>query len=164
MNLIFNGKNNDHSKLICGLIDKSVKIMICSGHFKKDILELQFNPIKIASDRNVSVEIISNRQNTKPETINEINKYSGISLFVTKKRSRYLHSKIYYFEHENGFTALIGSANLTKGAQSTNEELSVLIEDKLNSPQHVEVLNYFKRLNSAFMCKKTKSVPFKSLL
>jgi len=151
MKLIFNEKNKDHANLICGLIDKSVKIMICSSHFKKDILELPSSPIKVASDRNVSVEIMSNRQNTKPETINEIKQYAGISLFVTLKRSSYLHSKIYYFEHENGFTALIGSANLTKGALSTNEELSVLIEDKLNSPQHEEIINYFKRLNSVFI-------------
>jgi HKD family nuclease len=164
MKLIYNEKDNNHSSLICGLINNSYKIMICSGHFKKDILELQLSPLKFALDKNIGIEIMSNRENTKPNTINEIKQYPSISLFVTPKRSRYLHSKIYYFEHENNFTALIGSANLTKGALSTNEELSVQIEGKLNSPQHEEVLNYFRRLNSVFMCKETKRVPFKSLL
>jgi HKD family nuclease len=165
MKLIFNNQNEDHSSLISDLINRSKKIMICSGHFKKNVLNLILNPLKEAIKRKVRIEIISNHQDTEAKVIKEVSRQiPEISLFLTSKGSKYLHSKVYYFEHEDSYTAIIGSANLTKGALSTNEELSVMVEGELNSKEHAEIINYFKRLNSQFICKKTKQVPFKDLL
>ena len=56
--------------------------------------------------------------------------------------SRALHTKIYYFESGDKYTAVIGSANITKGGLSTNEELSVTMHGTRGDSFFLELQQY----------------------
>lgn len=58
----------------------------------------------------------------------------------------YLHSKLYYFETGETYTALIGSANITKGGLATNHELSVRFAGSIGDEKHRQLTSYIAAL------------------
>jgi HKD family nuclease len=96
-----------------------------------------------------AITVYSNEEHTEGQAIAAIAERPAIKHFVMTKESRYLHSKLYYFEHGGEYTAIIGSANITYGGLVRNEELSVRIEGEIGDTQQRQILCYldeFKRI------------------
>lgn len=71
-----------------------------------------------------------------------ITKLTQLGARVHSFRAPYLHSKLHYFETNGKYVALIGSANLTKGALVDNEELSSEVAGVVGDATHREIQRY----------------------
>ena len=165
MKSLDNSTSNNHLKLIGELISSSDAIMICAGHFKKNVLGLILPPLVSAIfKRNASVDIFSSHKDNQKSITKTLKKHPQINFSQTQEGSAYLHSKNFYFQQASKYTAIIGSANLTNAALCTNEELSVVVSGDLYDSTDTQIREYFKNLNLRYACKKTGAVPFKGVL
>jgi HKD family nuclease len=69
---------------------------------------------------------------------------------IADNTRRYLHTKLYYFENGDSYTAMIGSANLTKGGLGCNEELSLVLNGSHGDAGHAQITQYLAELAAAF--------------
>ena len=148
MTLITNHHEKKHVDTIKELIPSSKKIILCSGWLDnlgiKKILPHLIN----ASNKNADITIYSNARHTTDDAINTLSehKHKHIKHIMIKHKKKYLHTKIYYFETEKTYTAIIGSANLTKGGLVKNEELSIKHQGKLGDEDHAKIVSYLNEL------------------
>lgn len=148
MRIITNLKEeNNHKTLIERLILSSDKIIICSGWMKqKGLNELLPSLIQAVNVNGAVVKIFTNKVHTQPTATKSLSKIKKIEHILISKNKKTLHSKIYYFQKEDKFTAIIGSANITKGGLIESEELSVEFKGIINSAEHMEIEKYLNNL------------------
>lgn len=152
MKLISNITKTNHLSIIKDLIEASSKIIISSGWMKKDgLLELMPSFNKAIKNNGALITIFSNRPNhTQKSVINILNMHSEIKHVVVPKDNKTLHTKMYYFEKDDTFTVIVGSANITSGGLTGSEELSILIEDRKGSKFHKEIYQYINNLENLY--------------
>jgi len=142
-----NDKKNNHEQVITKLIEISEVIVICSGWMKMGGLKLVLPSLNKAIKNNADITIYSDGATTKTKTlIDKVKSIKGVKHFITDG-GRPVHSKIFYFESKGGFTSIIGSANITKGGLSSNDELSVLFNGDVGSHEHNMVVEYLEKLH-----------------
>lgn len=139
---------DNHLETIKDLAASSHKTILCSGWLNTGIKEIIPSLETSIINNNAYVEIISNNKHTGSRAKNLISKVKKINHIIADNKHKYLHSKIYYFEMENTFSAIIGSANLTTGGLGDNEELSVLLNGNINSQEHKDIIEHIKRIKS----------------
>lgn len=139
------GKKN-HRKLLADLISRSELSVLCSGWLKHDGLVELLPVIDLGLTKKAVITIYSNEEHTEENAKKAIAERSAIKHFIMSKQCRYLHSKLYYFEHKDKYTALIGSANITYGGLVRNEELSVHITGFVGDGQQRQILDYLDEL------------------
>lgn len=139
-------KNSEHKNQIEELILKSKVVIICSGWLYNDGLKLLSGAMKTAMQNESKIMIFSSSKHTQTREINKLKKCKNFSHKILKKDIGKVHTKLYYFEHANGFTALIGSANITEGGLLNNHELSVKIEENIGTKTHQEIQEYITSL------------------
>ncbi len=66
-----------------------------------------------------------------------------------KKIGPIFHSKVFYFSNGKEFTAIVGSANVTKNGLDNNSESSIKYSDAIGSEFEKKIQLYFKELNDA---------------
>lgn len=74
----------------------------------------------------------------KPKVFQELMKIKNVEVRLTKLEG--FHSKGYIFEHENYYSLIVGSSNLTANALKVNYEWNV----KLTSHENGEIVHHFK--------------------
>ncbi len=151
MNLIENikGKKKNHRHRLATLIEKADKIVLCSGWMKYNGLELLLPSLEKAISKNVEITIYTNQEHTDAKSIKSLADNPSIRhIIIDDEKSRYLHSKIYYFQSNTGFVAIIGSGNITLGGLIKNEELSIEVSGELDSREYVRINKYLKHLES----------------
>jgi HKD family nuclease len=144
MKLIKNRSKNSHLKLLKKLIVSSDTITLCTGWINEGGIKKIMPSLKKAINKNAVITIYSNKKHTDGEVTKLIATEPNIKHFVIRKN--YLHSKIYYFTKGSQFNVIIGSANLTEGALSTNEELSVQYSGMVNSETDAEIVGYLNEI------------------
>ncbi|GAU08264.1 restriction endonuclease PLD domain-containing protein [Desulfoplanes formicivorans] len=145
MKLLSNLTKQNHRKRIVELISKSDHIVLCSGWMKRAGLKKILPALENAKQKNNAViTIYSNKKHTDEECIIALNDFRHI--VVDDIYSKYLHTKIYYFQAENNFNAIIGSANITHGGLVSNDELSVEISGLIGSKEHQDISSYLEQL------------------
>lgn len=150
MEVIFNkSKYENHLKTIRRLISASDEIIFCSGWVKIEGLKLLSKELASASDRNAKITVITNKEHTDENCADFFKSYRLKHIIVDDKQ-RYFHTKMYYFKSSDTYHAIIGSANLTSGALTNNEELSVLISGQIGDDQHTRLSPYLKRLSTEY--------------
>lgn len=149
MKLIKNDGRNNHRLHICKLIATSEKIIISSGWMKTNGLELLDESLQKALNNKAKITIYSDFENTKEGVTKLLEKYESIEHIMTKK-GKTIHSKIYYFEKGDKFTALIGSANITYGGLVSSDELSVLVSGLIGSDDQIEIQKYLNDLSDKY--------------
>jgi HKD family nuclease len=157
MELLFNDQQDkNHLAKIQNLIPEAEEIILCSGWIKIDGLELISKDLEIAAKRGAKITVISNSKHTKGKTITSLKKLGklGVNHICVDETAKYFHTKFYYFQSKNKYHAIIGSANLTKGALLSNEELSVLICGEVEDAEHKKLNQYLRRLNDAYKVRK----------
>jgi len=116
LRLISNVEKDTQSHLyeLKQLISWSERIVICSGWMKATGLSLLLRDIRAAIRRGAKITVYTNQEHTEPSCIKSLVKVSGLKHFNVPKPI-YLHSKIYYGQKGNSYSAIVGSANVTRG-------------------------------------------------
>jgi len=154
MTLITNRGKTNHRKLIVDLIKSSKEVIIFSGWMTEDGFKKLLPSFEEAIKNGAKITIFTNEKHTKLDPKTNLKAY-GICHVLAKSKT--LHSKIYYFQNNSLFTAVIGSANMTNGGLVSSEELSVKLEGKIDSPEHEEIYNYLKDLKKEYgECTKVR--------
>lgn len=148
MRLQRNRGRDNHRRLLANLIATSDLSVLCTGWLKHQGLKLLLKSIRQATLNGARVIIYSNREHTEVGAIRELQKF-GLSVkhFIAEEEHRYLHTKLYYFEGKGQYTAIVGSANITNGALTSNEELSVHITGIIDDPVQWQLKTYIGELN-----------------
>lgn len=146
MQLVHNNGERDHGALLQKLIAESETSVLCSGWLKFEGLGLLLGSIDLAVRNKARITVYSNKKHTEAAATNALKKRPAIRHFIANNVHRYLHSKIYYFEQGTQYTALIGSANITVGALTTSEELSVHLTGTIGDPNQEQIKAYLANL------------------
>lgn len=155
MEFIDNLTSSTHLKRISKLISESNKIIICSGWLKYNGLKLLSKHIASAISRGANVTIVSNIKHTETRCIKYFKKRKINLILVDEKTDRYFHTKLYYFEKNNIYTFIIGSANITAGALVSNDELSISIDGIIGDTNHHKINPYLTHLETEYGLTKT---------
>lgn len=67
----------------------------------------------------------------------------------------YLHTKLYCFETGERYSAIVGSANITKGALTSNEEFSYAPSGVKGDFQHQQLAAHLEHLDST--CRRDEA-------
>lgn len=108
-------KDGEHKGQLEELLLKADKIVLCSGWLLNDGIRLIANALTTAISNNTPVIMYSSVKHTEIKEINKLKKYSNFTHKTLHQKRGKIHTKLYYFEHGNYFTAIVGSANITKG-------------------------------------------------
>jgi HKD family nuclease len=121
-------------------------ILMCSGHLKYGGIKALSDELKAAVGRRASVVFYSNDKHTEPEAADCLATL-GVEHIVVDHTRAYLHTKLYYFEAVDRYSAVVGSANITEAALTSNEELSHVVGGIKGDPQHRQLATYVERLD-----------------
>ena len=145
MDFISNRLENNHLSVITRLIDEAQKIVICSGWIKRCGLKLLLPSIDTALNRGAAITIITNATHTSSWCRSALASRSSLRHVIVRKDSR-LHTKLYYFENGADYSAVVGSANITSGGLSLNDELSILLYGRVDDARHITLVDYLGQL------------------
>lgn len=153
MKLIINKKNSkkyNHKSKLIELIKNSNKMILCTGWMDyKGLKKLMPSFEKALESNDPTIKIYSNKAHTDAQSIQLLEKVPAIEhIIIDNVESRYLHTKIYYFQFGEKFTAVIGSANITIGGLGRNEELSMEVFGDIDSKEHENIFQYLEHLES----------------
>lgn len=166
MKLLTNlNKEQSHVNELCECLKTSQKAYISVAFLKMSGLNLIMDTLKIFLSNNGELHIIAGQNFglTEPEALSCIfdllKNYSKSKLYLYKVESAdcIFHPKMYLFESKNGGKIILGSANMTKGGISTNNEVSICLDCELDSEiwkQSVFTFNAYIA-NSEFATLKT---------
>lgn len=140
------GKNGHLAAIKSSLADAEF-ISLCSGHLKYNGVKIIAKELRQAIARGAKVRVYSNDMHTEQEAADELTAL-GAEHIVVDSGKTYLHSKLYYFEVGERYSAIIGSANITKGALTSNEEFSYMSSGVKGDPQHQQIAAYLAHLDS----------------
>ncbi|WP_415895279.1 phospholipase D-like domain-containing protein [Neptuniibacter sp. PT34_22] len=141
MKFISNTANSNHKLALCELLEWADKCILCTSFLDGKGVKHLSKPLSSGiKNRALEATIYSNGESkyTKSCAIREISKINGLA-HITTNGNRRLHSKVYYFEKGNDFTAIIGSANITHNGLVRNIELSTMVSGKTGSYEHQEI-------------------------
>lgn len=122
-------------------------VSLCSGHLKHNGVEAIAKELRKAIARGAKVLVYSNDMHTQQEAADELAAL-GAEHIVVDSRKTYLHTKLYYFEVGERYSAIVGSANITKGALTSNEEFSYMSSGVKGDPQHQQIAAYLAHSDS----------------
>lgn len=140
-------KDSEHEVELKKLLLIADKIILCSGWLLNDGVRLIEDALKTVISKNVPVLMYSSVKHTEKKEIKKLKKFSNFTHKTLSQETGKIHTKLYYFEHGSTFTAIVGSANITKGGLIMNKELSIKFEDLIGSENHSEILSYIKSLD-----------------
>jgi len=110
-------------------------------------VEILSDALKQAVERGARITVYSNDGDgdTQPRAVCALNKLGIEHVLVT---AFFLHTKLYLFEAGDNFTAIIGSANITRNALTTNEEFSAVVTGKKGDDHHRKLAEYAAYLDA----------------
>ncbi|SOE64737.1 PLD-like domain-containing protein [Burkholderia sp. YR290] len=121
-------------------------ISMCSGHLKYGGIRALADELKQAVDRGARVIFYSNDKHTEQDAADGLAKL-GVEHIIVDHTQTYLHTKLYYFEAADRYSAVVGSANITEAALTSNEELSYVVGGIKGDAQHQQLAAYLARLD-----------------
>ncbi|MBJ6801822.1 phospholipase D-like domain-containing protein [Geomonas propionica] len=145
-------KGHSHEEVLAKAGTDAESIILCAAYWKPNGIRLIKSQLISALERGVPVEIYAslNEWNTTPEALTElldlVSQHRGAKLYLCEKKGSIFHTKVYYFRTSSKFTAIIGSANLTEGGLSKNDEASVVVKGGFDTAFHNELLVYLLEL------------------
>jgi HKD family nuclease len=109
--------------------------------------EILSDALKQAVARGARIIVYSNMgdRDTRPRAISALKKL-GVEHVLVK--DFFLHTKLYLFESGENFTAITGSANITRNALTTNEEFSAVVRGRKEDDQHRDLTAYAAYLDT----------------
>lgn len=148
MRLISNqDASSNHLRQILTIVANAQRVVLVSGWIKHEGIDLLMSSLKAALERGASVTLFTNAEHTQEDSLTKLKSLNGLKHVIVPKSLIYLHTKLYYVEDNEGFKALIGSANITKDALRKNEELSVYLEGTWGCDEHQQLQAYLSHLD-----------------
>lgn len=143
----------NHLTAIRKSLSDAENAVICSGHLKLGGIDILSEELKKAIGRGARIAFYSNLEDTDSRAAVALKKL-GVEHIVVN--GFYLHTKLYFFETGENFSAYIGSANITQNALTSNEEFSVLLTGKKGDDHYREITAYMTYLDSR--CRANRAV------
>jgi len=141
-----NSGQRKHVHLLSELIKKSEVSILCSGWIKLPGLKDLLPSIDAALANGAVITVYSNLKETLEGVAPALASRRGLTHRMVGPGSRALHTKIYYFESGDEYTAVIGSANITKGGLRANEELSMTMQGMRGDSFFLDLQQYLATL------------------
>jgi len=146
MHLQNNAGKNNHKRLLIDLIGKCDSAILCSGWLKLAGVQALLPAIDAALERGARIELYSNRAQTPDDVLAALATRQALAHRIVDDTRRHLHTKLYYFQTADLYTAVIGSANITIGGLRDNEELSIVHSGTVGDATFVQVRQYLQDL------------------
>jgi phosphatidylserine/phosphatidylglycerophosphate/cardiolipin synthase-like enzyme len=143
-----------HQDLLAELIKTSDLSILCSGWIKPPGLKDVLPAIDAALANGATIIVYSNLKQTWKGVPEALASRGTLTHHIVDDDTRALHTKIYYFETSDQYTAVIGSANITKGGLSGNEELSVRLNGTKGDQLYHQLQEYLQSLASLKLLKR----------
>lgn len=141
-----NHGEKSHGELLTALILESDLMVLCSGWLKYAGLTSLLPSIDSALRRRAQILVYSNSKHTDARAARALADRATLKHVIAHHADRYLHTKLYYFERGDSYTAVVGSANLTAGGLANNEELSIIMKGVKGDAVHEEIASYLAEL------------------
>lgn len=138
------GNKKNHLSALTAIIDDSEMVVICSGWMKVCGLDLILPAIDRALARAAQVLIYTNSEHTDVDCVRALKARPDLTHRNVVRP--YLHTKLYYGKIGDSFRIMVGSANVTSGGLSKNEELSHLFSGHASDPIHTHYMAYLRKL------------------
>ncbi|GAB6966899.1 hypothetical protein JCM25156A_09360 [Komagataeibacter kakiaceti JCM 25156] len=149
--LVANTGKTDHSVFIPDIIKNADEIFIAVAFLKRAGADL-IAPLlekRLAMGANVELFIGTDFFLTDPAALESFlalkDRHRACKIRVADRAAATFHPKAYMSRRGNQYRSLIGSANLTGGALSTNEELSLCVDHSVDNPLTTQLIATFDR-------------------
>ncbi|WP_040250194.1 phospholipase D-like domain-containing protein [Psychroserpens mesophilus] len=154
--LLSNNSKNNHLDYIIACFKEADEIWLATAFFKMSGLKLLLPAIKKYIEANKPINIIvgQNFGLTEPEALRIIfklfEKKAHANLFLDKaqEKTNVFHPKLFLFKNNDKGIIISGSANITKGGLTTNQEVSLVSHTKSSSKDWKASIKYFKSITS----------------
>lgn len=154
--LLSNTNDGTHKSFLLQCFANASEVWIATAFLKNSGLDLLLPAIKKHINAGKAIQIITGQNFglTEPKALETLH-----DLFVTKlKASLFLdkaddkqkvfHPKLFLFQQYDKGIIVSGSANITSGGLSNNEEFSIAVEVPISSHQWKTALEYFTKITS----------------
>lgn len=149
--LVANTGKADHSKSILDIIKNADEIYIAVAFLKRAGADL-IAPLlekRLAADADVELFIGTDFFLTEPAALETFlalkHRHPACKIYLADRGTATFHPKAYVSRRGDGYRSLIGSANLTGGALSTNEELSLCVDHSFDDALTTQLIATFNR-------------------
>lgn len=154
--LIYNSDTTNHLKILLKYFAEADEIWLATAFLKMSGLNLLLASIKKHLNANKSITIIvgQNFGLTEPKALRTIfnlfeNKINGcIYLDNAKDKTSVFHPKLFLIRNNKTGFIISGSANITKGGLTSNQEVSLLCETKTSENNWKQSQLYFQDITS----------------
>jgi len=154
-----------HRDYLLNLLELSDEIIFAVGFLKRSGLDNIKDYVKeFYADKNKSSTfyIGTGLGETDPDTLqslyNIIKTKSNHELVLCTPDAGIFHPKIYVFITGRKVTIVTGSSNLTHHGWAVNDEVSMVIETTINSPEYQKLESYFKNLHKRYYTDKVEAL------
>lgn len=154
--LLHNTKKKNHLDYILNCFEVAEEVWLATAFFKTSGLKLILPAIKNHLETNKPINIIvgQNFGLTEPQALrivfNLFEKKTNANLFLDKaeEKTTVFHPKLFLFKINDRGIIISGSANITKGGLTTNQEVSLVSNTKPSSKDWKVAIKYFKSITS----------------
>lgn len=154
--LLFNNSKTNHLDYILNCLDVADEVWLATAFFKTSGLKLLFPAIKkhIEASKPINIIVGQNFGLTEPQALRTIfnlfEKKANANLFLDKAedKTKVFHPKLFLFKNSEIGIIISGSANITKGGLTTNQEVSLISKTKLTGKDWKASIKYFKSITS----------------
>lgn len=160
-----NGVPIDHLKALDEIIDRATSISVAVAFLKSKGLGRIIGTLTRRLNAGVEVEIFVGTDfcQTEPMALRELlilsKRHLKLTVWAAKPDARStFHPKIYLGVDGNAARVMVGSANLTGGALSGNEEISLVWEVGLDHPLVTDLQNVFGSYRANGRCEELDDI------
>lgn len=154
--LLSNSRKTNHLEYLLKCFESAEQIWLATAFFKTSGLKLLLPAIKKYIEANKPINIIvgQNFGLTEPQALitifNLFEKKANANLFLDKAEDKttVFHPKLFLFKNNDRGIIISGSANITKGGLTTNQEVSLVSHTKSSSKDWKASIKYFKSITS----------------
>lgn len=144
--------NEQHAEVLKDGIKWADKVVLCVAYWRKPAVDKLLKSIgeRPSPLREMHILVSLNELITESEALEsllELQTNHGFKVSLCQKKNNIFHPKLYYFEKENNFRVMVGSANMTQaglGIDGRNEEVSIVHSGTIGSSFHREIDIYLK--------------------
>ena len=147
------------------LLEQSDKIIFAVGFLKQSGLNIFKAYLKeFCADKTKSSTfyIGTGLGETDPDTLqslyNIIKTKTNHQLVLCTPDAGIFHPKIYVFITGRKVTIVTGSSNLTQHGWAVNDEVSMVVETTINSPEYLQLDKYFKQLYKSYFTEHVEAL------
>ena len=160
-----NGVSTDHLKALDEIIDRATSISVAVAFLKSKGLGRIIGPLTRRLNAGAEVEIFVGTDfcQTEPKALKELlilsKRHLKLTVWAAKPDARStFHPKTYLAVDGKAARIMIGSANLTGGALSGNEEISLAWEVGLDHPLVTDLKDVFRNYRTSGRCEELDDI------